>query len=113
MTLNLFTTVLSVEAVLFLVLLPAVVCYQLMNREINAHALLTGIDDRGFSQTRLQLLALTLLAALVLMLQVLSNPTRFPDIPQEVLLFLGGSQMFYLGGKSKRKLRSWLNSIER
>jgi hypothetical protein len=46
-----------------------------------------------------QLLLVTLAAAIEYLTQVLQNRQSLPDVPREWLLLFGGSQVLYLGSK--------------
>ncbi len=54
-----------------------------------------------FSPGRAQMLAFTVIFAANYLLQVIQDPSRFPDVPATVLVVLGGSQAVYLGGKAQ------------
>jgi hypothetical protein len=41
----------------------------------------------------------SLLAAVQYLIQIWQDPQRLPEIPQNWLLFFGGSQVLYLGSK--------------
>ena len=81
-----------------------VVAYQLLTGRINTKGLLLDKKVRSLSPGRIQLLMFTLVGALYYLLQVLENPTAFPDISYYLPLILGGSNLFYLGGKSYSSL---------
>lgn len=99
---NTFATVLRYEIWIFLMVLAAVVAYQLLTGRINPRGLLRDkMGGRAFSPGRLQMLIVTVGGALYYVVLVLSNTKtgEFPEVPKELLLALGGSQAFYLGGK--------------
>ena len=54
---------------------------------------------RNYSPSRVQLLVFILTGALYFLLEIVENPTQFPDVPQELLLIFGGSNVLYLGSK--------------
>jgi hypothetical protein len=54
-----------------------------------------------FSPGRAQMLMFTVLAAMYFLLQVIQDPTKFPDVPNALLAILGGSHILYLGGKAQ------------
>jgi hypothetical protein len=67
----------------------------------DARAVKGGGRKRYFSAGRAQMLMFTVTSAGYLLLQVIQDPTRFPDIPTPVLVALGGSSAIYLGGKAQ------------
>ena len=54
-----------------------------------------------FSPGRAQALMFTVLATVYYLLQVIQDPTKFPQIPDTLLYALGGSHAVYLGGKAQ------------
>ncbi len=54
-----------------------------------------------FSAGRAQMLMITVISAGYFLLQVIQDPTHFPDIPTPLLVILGGSSSIYLGGKAQ------------
>jgi hypothetical protein len=99
---NALTTVLRYEVWIFLLALAAVVAYQLLTGKINTRGLLRDkMNDRAFSPGRLQLLMTTLGGVFYYVLLIFANQTRgeFPPVPSTLVLILGGSHAFYLGGK--------------
>jgi len=66
-----------------------------------------------FSPGRTQLLIVTILTASYYLLQVIHDPTTFPEIPAAWLVALGGSQAIYLGGKAQSRLLGIRDLIER
>ncbi len=87
----------------FLVVLAALVVYRILTGTINAKGLLADKERGTFSPARLQLLLFTLTGAGAYLSSLLEAAAAgryaFPDVPQELLLILGGSQAFYLGAK--------------
>ena len=82
--------------------LALVVGFQILTGKINVQGLLNDkSSDGGFSPGRLQLLVFTIGGAVSYLFLVLDNPKlgQFPDVPNELLLVLGGSNLFYLAGK--------------
>lgn len=69
--------------------------------------------DRAFSPGRLQLLVFTIGGAFSYLFLVLGNQElgQFPDIPNELLLVLGGSNSFYLASKFYPLFRGRLDSL--
>jgi hypothetical protein len=99
---NTLASVLTIEAVVFVAALVLLVSYRLITGEINSIALLSDKGTREFSPARLQLLVATVLAAGYWFLKVLSSAAgnQLPDVPQDLVLLLGGSHTLYLGSKS-------------
>ena len=99
---NTLAQVVYYEILVFMTGLALIVIYQVLNGTINVNGLLRDKGgDRGFSPGRLQLLVLTILSASYYFLLVLDNPgsAKFPPIPAELLLVLGGSNSFFLASK--------------
>jgi hypothetical protein len=94
------STVLRYETLFVLTALAVIIAYRLLTRQINTRGLLRDkIGGRGMSPSRLQLLVVTLLIAVYYVEQVFETQ-KLPNMPQEYLLALGGSHLFYLGGKA-------------
>ena len=99
---NALATVLRYEIWILLTVLVAVLTYRLLTGRINTRGLLQDkMTGRAFSPGRLQMLIVTIGGALYYLVLVLSNPRvgEFPEVPKELLVALGGSHAFYLGGK--------------
>lgn len=62
------------------------------------------------SPGRTQLLMFTIFVAGYYLLQVIHNPTTFPQIPTSLLVGLGGSHAIYLGGKAQSLLKAFTRS---
>jgi len=60
---------------------------------------------------RAQSLAITAFAALYYLLQVLQNPTQFPQLPASLINVLMGSQAVYLAGKAQAMLGPRIKSF--
>jgi hypothetical protein len=89
--------------------LCGIVLWKLMTGGISLNCLLYG-DARAvkgggrktyFSAGRAQMLMITVVSAGYFLLQVIQDPTHFPDVPTPVLIALGGSSAIYLGGKAQ------------
>jgi hypothetical protein len=108
------TKVLSYEVWILFGGLGAIIAYRLLTGGIRMEGLLydkssTRSDTTGkrapspgrFSPGRLQLLIVTIGGALYYLLLLMGSERRgeFPVVPKELLLALGGSHTFYLGGK--------------
>jgi hypothetical protein len=84
-----------------------IVFWKVLTGGISLSGLLYGDRRDGgveFSPGRVQLLIVTLTVGLYYLIQVIQNPTAFPDIPTSWLAALGGSQTVYLGGKARAML---------
>ncbi len=82
-----------------------VIGYQILTGKINTKGLLLDKETGKLSPGRVQLLTFTLFGVLYYFFQVLEDPIKgFPDIPDGLLYALGGSNAFYLGGKSYSRL---------
>ena len=96
------TQLITWEVLIFLFALFGIVVIQILTGAINARGLLEGTTSDGsrfVSTGRVQLLIVTGIAAVQFLSQVLDNPQKFPDIPQNWLLLFGGSHVIYLGSK--------------
>ncbi len=85
------------------------IAWKLCTGEIKLDLLLDGtqLDSAAasgysefFSPGRAQLLFVTLISAGYYLLQLIHDPTRFPEIPTPWIVGLAGSQTIYLGGKA-------------
>jgi hypothetical protein len=86
----------------FVGFLLIVVATQILTGNIRTRGLLAGRTASGspfVSAGRVQLLIATLTAAVDYVTQVVQHPQTFPDIPQNWLWLLGGSQLLYHGAK--------------
>jgi hypothetical protein len=96
---NTLSTVVRYEVFFVLTALAVIIAYRLLTRQINTNGLLRDkVGGRAISPGRLQLLIVTLLIATYYVAQVFQTQ-KLPNMPQEYLLALGGSHIFYLGGK--------------
>ena len=103
------TAVVRFEAWLLLGGLAFIVAYKMLTGGINMKGLLDDKKDKqtaGFSPPRVQLLILTLSGAGYYLLLTVNNgyPTEFPEVPQELLALVGGSNLVYLGAKARSML---------
>jgi len=90
------------EMFFLLVGLVVIVTYRLLTGRINTTGLLLDkMSGRVVSPGRLQMLIVTVSIALYYLFMVFDNeePGKMPGLPPEFLLALGGSHVFYLGGK--------------
>jgi|SRR5208282_829859 hypothetical protein len=90
------------EGLAFLFALFGIVVVRVLTGSLRTRGLIEGTTAGGsrfVSAGRVQLLIVTLVAAAQYLTQVWNSPQRFPEIPQNWLLFFGGSQVLYLGSK--------------
>lgn len=57
----------------------------------------------NYTPPRFQLLLFTLSVAFYSLFKVMNDPTGFPNIPEELVMLLGGSIIFYLGSRPYQK----------
>ena len=93
----------------FLAILALLIGYQMLTGRINTKGLLHDKKDKktgGISPGRVQLLVLTLAGAGYYLLLTIENghPTEFPEVPEELLALVGGSNLVYLGSKVRSML---------
>lgn len=94
--------VLRYELLILLLVLIAIIAYRLMVRQINTDGLL--LDKTGsqtVSPARVQMLVVTVMIAIYYMFLVMKTEDtgRLPNLPNELMIALGGSHLIYLGGK--------------
>jgi hypothetical protein len=87
------------EMFFIILALALMVGYRLLTGRINTQGLLLDKITHELSPGRLQMLVATMLVAIYLVAQVFETQS-FPQLPQEVIMALGGSHVLYLGGKS-------------
>lgn len=93
------STVLRCEVFFALTALAVIIAYRLLTGQINTRGLLRDkVGGRAISPGRLQLLIVTLFIIGYYVMEVLETK-KFPNMPQSFVLVLGGSNLFYLGGK--------------
>jgi hypothetical protein len=86
----------------FFLLVPAAIGWQILTGEIELTGLLYERDPAGrlvYSPARLQLLVVSIVAAFQFLWQFTSSPTRL-STPNQVILGLGTSQLYYLVSKA-------------
>ena len=94
-------TMLRWEIGLFLGGLAAVIFYQMLTGRINTSGLLQEKTGTGeLSWFRVQSLFLTFILAFIYVGKVADQPTRLPEMSQEMVALLSGSNLAYLGGKA-------------
>jgi hypothetical protein len=90
------------EGLAFLFAVVGIVAVRVLTGGLRTRGLIAGTTAAGsqfVSAGRVQLLIVSLVAAAQYLTQVWQNPHRFPEVPQNWLLFFGGSQVLYLGSK--------------
>jgi hypothetical protein len=90
------------ELLILLLVLAAIIAYKLLVRQINTDGLLLEkTNQRAFSPGRLQMLVVTVMIAIYYMFLVMDTEDtgRLPDLPNELMIALGGSHAIFLGGK--------------
>ena len=93
-------TVLNWEFGLLMGALAFVVLFQMLTGRINLQGLLWEKDGTtDFSPGRVQFLIFTLIFAFAYVGKVMHDPLKLPEISQEMLWILGGSNVTYLGLK--------------
>jgi hypothetical protein len=106
------TQIFAWEGLAFLVVLFAIVFMQILTGGLRTRGLIEGSAARGrpfISAGRVQLLIVTMVAAVNYLTQVWHNPNKLPEIPQNWLLLFGGSQVLYLGNKLLGKRNNRFN----
>ena len=87
----------------FLVLVPAIIGYQMLTGRIWLAGLVYERDTKGrmvYSPARLQLLLITVAGAAQYLFQFIQKPAAFPHIDGLTLTGLGSSQLLYLASKA-------------
>ena len=94
--------ILRYELLILLLVLIAIIAYKLLMRQINVDGLLLDkTNGQAISPSRVQMLVVTVMIGVYYMFQVMKTevPGRFPDLPNELMIALGGSHAIYLSGK--------------
>ena len=94
--------ILRYELLILLLVLIAIIAYKLLVRQINVDGLLLDkANGQAISPSRVQMLVVTVMIGVYYMFQVMKSevPGRFPDLPNEFMIALGGSHAIYLSGK--------------
>lgn len=97
-------TALSTEIVILLGAFCLIIAYQMLTGRINTRGMLSDKKTGGLSPGRIQVLVFTVGFALYFVSQLSENPSRLPEVPEEILLLLFGSNAGYLGFKGKSVL---------
>ncbi len=92
-------TVLSTETLLLLGAFWLVVAYQMLTGRINTRGMLSDKKTGRLSPSRIQVLVFTVGFALYFVSQLSENSPNLPEVPEEMLLLLFGSNAGYLGFK--------------
>lgn len=78
-----------------------VVVYKILTGKISLRGIMSKKDDtKRHTTIRIQLFIFTVIGAIYYLYQVIDNPKEFPQVSDDLLFLLGGSNMIYLGGKS-------------
>ena len=94
------------EGLAFLFVLLGIVAIRVLTGGLRTRGLIAGTTSGGsrfISAGRVQLLIVSLVTAAQYLSQVWASPQRLPEVPQNWLLFFGGSHMLYLGSKFNGK----------
>lgn len=92
----------SLEIWLFLVSLASIVFYLILTGKINIKGLLLEKSQSPtYSWQKVQLLVITLVGVVFYLVEVKHSLSsgKLPQVSEELLLILGGSNVFYLGSK--------------
>jgi hypothetical protein len=105
-------TIVRYELFAFLIAAAMIVAWKLLTGGINTRDLFNTGPAGAFSPARVQILLATLAGAGWYMGLVMTNPStsHMPDVPNALLLLLGGSHVTYLGAKGADKL-GWFRSL--
>ena len=88
------------EMWVFFAALLSLVGFRMLTGGINVRGVLRVKDGSGrLSPGRIQLLLFTVVGAMAYLSGVSGDGTAMPDVPRELLILVGGSNVVYLGGK--------------
>lgn len=93
------STAMRYEMFFVLAGLILIIGFRMVTGRVNTTGLIRDKTTYKISPGRLQMLMSTLLVATYFVTMVIQK-NELPTMPQEYLLALGGSHLFYLGGKS-------------
>jgi hypothetical protein len=96
------TELIAWEGLAFLFAVFGIVVIRTLTGGLRTRGLIAGTKAAGsqfVSAGRVQLLIVSLATAAQYLTQVWASPQKLPEIPQNWLLFFGGSQVLYLGSK--------------
>jgi hypothetical protein len=82
-----------------------VVIYQMLTGRININKLLTDKKTGQTSSSRIQQLFFTAFIAMYYVYLSYKDPSRFPELPPEILYLMGGSSALYLSDKARSLLK--------
>ena len=102
MSFKILFVLIQFEIWLFLVGLMSVVFYFILTRKVNTRGLLfENNKNRTYSWERVQVLILTLIFVIYYLVKLKDNlgTDKLPQVPQEFLWVLGGSNLIYLWSK--------------
>ncbi|MEH6629821.1 MAG: hypothetical protein V7776_03290 [Halopseudomonas aestusnigri] len=93
--------ILKTSIVVFLSSVSLIIAFGLLSGRINLTGLLKDKENGEFSPGRLQLLIFTIGGGVFYLSKILSDPhlKSLPEVPNEVLLIIGGSNLGYLLAK--------------
>jgi hypothetical protein len=105
-------TIINFEIFGFLIGVGAIVAWKLLTGDINTHGLFDTGPQGTFSPARVQVLVANLGGAAWYLGLTMTNQdqSHMPDVPNDLLLLLGGSHVTYLGAKGADKL-GWFRGI--
>jgi hypothetical protein len=109
---TLLIKIMCIEVWVFLAGLAAVLVYKILTGRVRLSGLLLGeegllTEERLLSVSRVQLIFITLIAALYYMAQVVNNPTQFPEVPDTLLYILGASNVLHLRSRYNALTRNF------
>jgi len=82
-----------------------IVFYKLLTGKINTDKMLLDKTKGTISGSRVQQLFFTVFIALYYVYLCYKDPSKFPEIPQELLYLMGGSSTLYLSDKLRTVLK--------
>ena len=98
--------IVQLEMWIFIVGMAGTVLYKIISGEIPLKGLLSEKDNKkSGSLGRAQMLLFTILGSLYILYKVAEEPTKFPEIPMELILLMGMSHSTYLGSKYYKLIR--------
>ncbi len=84
--------------------LIVLVFYQMLVGIISTKNLFGSKDINGVTPERIQTLMMTIAFAFYFITKTIGNPIEFPEISDELLLLIGGSETLFLVFKAKKEL---------
>ena|SRR5215467_10870528 len=111
------STLASWEGLILIGGLIGIVVWKMMTGEISLDQLFEsqipaqdGTSSSDVSGGRVQVFLVTIYVAFYYLMQVIHNPTGFPDVPTGLVGILAGSHALYLGDKAWAMLGRFRNS---